>query len=277
MMDLKLWHVNLPVDDLPSICPNNDPERNQTLLSDLFQPVLDAKMIHVVVDVHTSRHIAEERNSVAALDRSACFLLFLTVPDKWPSVFEKTVNDIANALSPSDSAKSSVYPRSQLDYSIHDGRYKDNNPRSSIGPPIELLNPVFGHFLDDIRCTSGHIPVETIRWTAKYMQATSGHYTHERSRRDTLVPILSGVIGFNIQVVENPDRTKANGIVEGYTQDRLQHSVFLCMLKEDKKEFGDGGSDPSTQAGLSAARAWVQPRVRDFCFLFFRKAHSLIP
>jgi len=121
--------------------------------------------------------------------------------------------------------------------------------------------------LDDIRCTSGHIPVETIRWTAKYMQATSGHYTHERSRRDTLIPILSGVIDFNIQVVENPDRTKADGIVEGYTQDRLQHSVFLCMLKEDKKEFGDGGSDPSTQAGLSAARAWVQPR-----FEAYRKA-----
>ena len=279
--DLKLWRVNFPVVDLRSISrPNRDPEMNVTLLSELFQPVLDSKMVHVVVDVPDhpgSRHIAEERmrDTVAALDRSACFLLFLTVPDKWPSVFEKTVNDIANALSPSDSAKSPEYPRSQLDYSIHDGRYRAVN-RSRIGPPIELFNPVFGHFLDDIRCTSGHIPVDTIRWTTKYMLASSGSYADELCRRVKLTPILSGVLGFNIQVVENADRTKADGIGEGYTQDR-EHSVFLFLLKEDKNEFGDGGSDPSTQTGLSAARTWVQPRVRDFCFLFFRKAHSLIP
>ena len=108
------------------------------------------------------------------------------------------------------------------------------------------------------------------------MCAASGNYADELTRRGALTPILSGVIDFNIQVVENPDRTKADGIVEGYTQDG-EHNVFLCMLKEDTKEFGDGGSDPSTQAGLSAARAWVQPRVCDFCSLFFRKAHSLIP
>ena len=84
--DLKLWHVNFPVDDLPSIpCPNCDPEINVTLLSELFQPVLDPKMVHVVVDVPDhprSRHITEERmrDMVAALDLSACFLLFFDCP-----------------------------------------------------------------------------------------------------------------------------------------------------------------------------------------------------
>jgi hypothetical protein len=109
------------------------------------------------------------------------------------------------------------------------------------------------------------------------MQQTSGNYVDELRRRVVLSPILSGVLGVSIQVVENADLTKADGVVEGFTQQNGQHSVFLCMLKEDKKELGDGGSDPSTQAGLSAARAWVQPRVRDFHFLFIRKAHSLIP
>jgi hypothetical protein len=32
----------------------------------------------------------------------------------------------------------------------------------------------------------------------------------------------------------------------------------LVLLKEDKNEIGDGGCDPSTQAGLSAVRFWVQ-------------------
>ena len=282
--DLRLWKVHLPVDDLSSIkCPISPEMGNATLLSELFQPVLDPKCVHVVVQVPAHWHIADGgqegmRDTVAALDRSGCFLLFLTVPDKRPSAFEKTCKDIADALSPSDSSKSSTYPNSQLAYSIHDGRYRAGAPRSSVGPPIELFHPAFGHFLDGIKCTSdGDIPKDIIRGTTEYMQKTSGNYVNELSRRRKLTPILSGVLGFNILIVENDDKTKADGIVEESVQWGTMRRPFLVLLKEDKNEFGDGGSDPSTQAGLSAARAWVQPRVRDFYFLFSRKAHSLIP
>jgi serine/threonine protein kinase len=102
------------------------------------------------------------------------------------------------------------------------------------------------------------------------MQATSAHYADEQSRRIALTPILSDVLDGTIQVIENNDRTKADGTLEGSRDGKL----FLLLLKEDKNEFGDGGSDPSTQAGLSAARTWVQANVRDFYFLFIWNAHS---
>ena len=197
----------------------------------------------------------------------------MTVPDKRPSGFEATCGLILKALVPSSSAKSSAYPKSQIDYSIHDGRYKANNPRSSIGPPIELFNPAFGHFLDDISCTpDGDIPKDIIRSVTRYMKAASANYKDEQTRRSKLTPILSSVLDSNITVIENDDKTKADGSLEGFTQ----QNAFLFLLKEDKNEFGDGDSDPSTQAGLSAARSWVQPKVRNFYFLFIRKAYSLI-
>jgi hypothetical protein len=277
--DLKLWRVHVPVDELSSIeCPNEEALPNSMLLSEQFWPVLDNKFVHVVVQVLAepgSRAIAGGgmRNTVAGLEESGCFLLFLTVPDKWTSAFETTCKNIAKALAPSDSAKSSTYPEAQLAYSIHDGRYRENAPRWSVGPPIELFHPAFGHFLDDLR-SNGDIPKDTIRYTTTYMRQASGNYDDELCRRRTLTPILSSILGgFNIQTIENDDRTKPDGIVEGSTP----HGVFFYLLKEDKNELGDGGSDPSTQAGLSAARTWVQPRVRDFYLLLIRKAHSLIP
>jgi hypothetical protein len=56
-------------------------------------------------------------------------------------------------------------------------------------------------------------------------------------------------------MILNEDKTNPDGIVEKV--DNLAR--WLLLLKEDKNEFGDGGSDPSTQGGLSAARSWAQP------------------
>jgi hypothetical protein len=51
--DLKLWQVNLPAVDLSSIqCPTHAPLSDHTMLmSELFQPPLDVKFIHVVVQL----------------------------------------------------------------------------------------------------------------------------------------------------------------------------------------------------------------------------------
>ena len=284
--DLKLWQVNLP--DLSSIqCPTHaELLDHTTLMSELFRPPLDVKSIHVIVQL-PSQHITsgelKARDTLAALDRSGCFFFFiLTVPDKRPSGLENTCKNIQAALAPSVSSKSSTYPKSQVAYSIHDGRYEKDAPRSSVGPPIELFHPAFGHFLDGIRCTRtrcarthSDVPKEIIRSATQYMQAASGNYHDELVRRGTLTPILGRVLHFKIPTVENDDGTKPDGIVEA--EGRATEDMFLCLLKEDKNEFGDGHSDPSTQAGLSAARSWVQHKVRDFYFLFIRKAHSSIP
>jgi hypothetical protein len=43
----------------------------------------------------------------------------------------------------------------------------------------------------------------------------------------------------------------------------MNQGSVLLLLKEDENEFGDGGCDPSTQAGLSSARHWVQSKVSE--------------
>ena len=86
--DLKVWRVDVPVDDLVSIeCPNDEEMENIMLLSEQFQPVLDNKLVHVIVQAPAepgSLAIAGggtriagggTRNSVADLEEGGCFLL----------------------------------------------------------------------------------------------------------------------------------------------------------------------------------------------------------
>jgi hypothetical protein len=105
------------------------------------------------------------------------------------------------------------------------------------------------------------------------MRQTSAIYVDERSRQRTLTPILDSILGCKIQAIKNDDGTNPDGILEWHTP----QGTSVGAVKEEKVELGNGGSDASTQAGLSAPRTWVQPKVCDFYFLFIQKAHSLIP
>ena len=97
------------------------------------------------------------------------------------------------------------------------------------------------------------------------MKAATAIYESEEKRRKVLTPLLCAILDVNIQTILNEDKTNPDGIVE-VTKNML-HSLIL--LQEDKNEFGDGGSDPSTQAGLSAGRCWAQPRVCQIHFITF--------
>ena len=54
--------------------------------------------------------------------------------------------------------------------------------------------------------------------------------------------------------------TSADGMV--VTQASVIGEVAAIGIEEDKDEFGDRGSDPSTQAGLSYGWFWAQTNVR---------------
>jgi hypothetical protein len=161
------------------------------------------------------------------------------------------------ATAPAESAKSSTYTKSQIAYSIYDGRYKADKRRTSAAPPIQLFHPVFGHFLDDIK-SSHDIPDDIILRTIEYMKAASAIYTSEDKRRAKLMPLLSLILNVDIQTILSEDKTNADGIVELVKS----WGRILLLLEEDKNEFGDGGCDPSTQSGLSAGRCWAQSRVK---------------
>jgi hypothetical protein len=89
------------------------------------------------------------------------------------------------------------------------------------------------------------------------MKAASAIYASEEERRAALTPLLRDILNVNIQMILNKDKTNPDGIVEM----ALGILLFMIFLEEDKNELGDGGSDPSTQTGLSAARCWAQDKV----------------
>jgi hypothetical protein len=93
------------------------------------------------------------------------------------------------------------------------------------------------------------------------MIAATAIYPNENARRDALTPLLRGILDVDIVTMLNEDKTSPDGVVElGTTPARS-----LLLVKEDKNEFGDGGSDPSTQAGLSVGRCWAQHLAPSLC------------
>jgi len=199
------------------------------------------------------------------LHKSARFLPSFAILDKQHLTgYHNVISHILKAGAPADSAKSSNYIKSQIAYSIYDGRYNASKPRTSIAPPVQLFHPAFGHFLDDMKSVIA-LPDNIIPQTVEYMKAASAIYESEEKRGKVLTPLLCTILDVNIQMILNEDKTNLDGIVELVKKNMLH---FMIFLREDKNEFGDGGSDPSTQAGLSAGRCWAQPRVLIYCIAF---------
>ena len=212
------------------------------------------------------RRRGEERSDPGFAPKCAFFPSFAILDKHHLTGFKNVISRILKAEAPADSAKSSNYTKSQITYSIYDGRYKANKPRTSVAPPVQLFHPVFGHFLDDVK--SNHaLPDNLVRQTTECMKAATAIYESELERRKVLTPLLCAILEVNIQTILNEDKTNPDGIVEVM----INGLLFMIFLQEDKNEFGDGGSDPSTQAGLSAGRCWAQPRVcqiRVHCIAF---------
>ena len=135
-----------------------------------------------------------------------------------------------------------------------------------MAPPIQLFHPVFGHFLDD-QANTLPVPPEVAKATVRYMRAASGIYDTEGNRTLATGPLFRDILGMGMSTVLNADRTSPDGLIE-ISLTGETHESIAPLLKEDKREFGDGGSDPSTQAGLSMARYWAQSEVTPvLCFL----------
>jgi hypothetical protein len=169
------------------------------------------------------------------------------------------VTKARGAKSPSESAKSKEYRVHQNTSPIHDGRYDVKNTVETTALPIQLYHPVFGHFLDDLSSPL-LAPAETVRATTGYMRAASAIYENEATRRQALEPHLRNILAITFTTIANADRTSPDGGFLISPAGEILESA-LALLKEDKNEFGDGGCDPSTQAGLSAVRFWVQSEV----------------
>ena len=103
------------------------------------------------------------------------------------------------------------------------------------------------------------MPMKVVRGTACFMGKASGIYKNEDKRRSAIRPELLNVLSVGMEKIVNLDSTSADGVVA--TQALMMGEVAAICIEEDKNEFGDGGSDPSTQVGLSYGRFWAQPNV----------------
>jgi hypothetical protein len=188
--------------------------------------------------------------------------------------YNEAVKKALNAKSPSESAKSKEYKTYQHKSPIYDGRYDATKPIDTTAPPIQLFHPVFGHFLDDLSkdlC----VPPEIVKATVGYMRASSAMYDNEAIRRATLEPHLGRILGNGMGTVVNPDGTWPDGAFSITLTNEICESA-VTLIKEEKNNIGDGGSDPSTQVGLSMARFWAQDQVDQCDFYLLLSALTLL-
>ena len=150
---------------------------------------------------------------------------------------------------------------------IYDGCYDATEPIGTTAPPIQLFHPVFGHFLDDLS-NDLCVPPEIVKATVRYMRASSAIYDNEAIRRAALEPRLGRILSSGVGTVVNPDGTWPDGAFSIPLTNEICGSA-VTLIKEDRNNFGDGGSDPSIQVGLSMARFWAQDQVNrsDFYLL----------
>jgi len=74
------------------------------------------------------------------------------------------------------------------------------------------------------------LPDDLIRATTEYMKAASAVYKSEEKRREALTPLLRKILGINIQMVMNGDKTTPDGIAEV-----LKGVLLFLILLEEKK------------------------------------------
>ena len=129
-----------------------------------------------------------------------------------------------------------------------------------MAPPVQLFHPVFGHFLDDIADEKLDIPPETLRATAVFMASASGIYEREEIRKSVILPHLSAALSIGMTQVVNIDLTSPDGaVIVTLTGDIPETAATL--LDEQKRDVGEGGSDPSVQVAFSMIRFWAQDNV----------------
>jgi hypothetical protein len=147
----------------------------------------------------------------------------------------------------------------QRNLPIYDGRYDVNCPISTTAHPVQLFHPVFGHFLDDIVDEKLDVPQEILRAATCFIASASGIYEKEDHRKQAIFPHLAVALSTGMTKIVNLDLTFPDGATS------LPLAGDICtvapLLAKDKREVGEGGSEPSIQAGLSMIRFWAQDNV----------------
>lgn len=174
--------------------------------------------------------------------------------------YRKIISNVGK--SPSQSAKSKEYWNNQRDpiQVIHDGRHSAHAGLSTVAPPVQIFHPAFNTFTQVSRDPDIEPTNEGLRKVQELMHLLSAIGQYEVSRNQAIRLKLSEILGVQVHEEPNADRSSADGVYMII----VNNIRITILIVELKRELGDGGSDPSTQAGLMMKRSWQQATVSQF-------------
>ena len=158
-----------------------------------------------------------------------------------------------NPKEPSTAAKSSDYAIIQTNpaLAIYDGR-KAAGGQSTAAPPIHIFHPIFEAFVRRINDPNFEPPLSTILATEELMRSTSIIANTEGRKAEDVCIKLSRILGQVLHGIINFDKTSpdAAGLCD------IDGIATPFVITEIKREYGDTGYDPATQASFSFQHNW---------------------
>ncbi|KAF8316230.1 uncharacterized protein EI90DRAFT_3173059 [Cantharellus anzutake] len=142
---------------------------------------------------------------------------------------------------------------------LWDCRYAAETPKPTVAIAIQLYHPAFAFFSSKAFDPGFEVPPELESQTYNLLVKSAAIYRSEEERRLKIKPILGKIIGRSLLAVRNDDFTAPDGSVMGSHPGPASY----ILVNEGKKEIGDGGSDPSTQAAFSFLRRYQQEEAQD--------------
>ena len=128
---------------------------------------------------------------------------------------------------------------------------------STIAPPIQIFHPIFNDFTEFVKHPCAQPTVEDLDNVYQLMKTLSNIHWKEDTYREKVREGISRILGTPILEVSNPDNTRPDSIIMG----ELDDISFPCAFFELKREAGEGGCDPTSQASLSMKRGWINKLV----------------
>ena len=243
--DLELWKVSFPIDDLaskqpPTLGPSLRPH---SLLSDLFNSVLDVSRIHIVARVprkgmrynvfYDYLFLIFHQGSSSSFPPSA-----YRDPIRPPEQLAQDRQRFCNQRKP-DAPSNGGNPQK-----FHDAQQKDthipcNRPSGfSTTLPPTLLHPVFGKFIDD---AENFIPTaDDVKFLHAFVAVMRNIYDEEHKRKETVLKLLR----------KHGIDAKPTMIGKYTTDGDLSIGEFRLLIAEFKNEVGSKGAEPFFQAIL---------------------------
>jgi len=133
----------------------------------------------------------------------------------------------------------------------------------TVAPAIYMYHPIFLDFYEYLAEAPSHVTDQFLSMTVNLMGTAAVIYAGEDKRMSNMWKCLNEILGTSLHSERNSDGTWPDGLDIIIVYD-ARIGVFIVEIK---REFGEGGSDASTQVGQSMKRHWSQEDVRILLFL----------